>query len=321
MLESIIGLKMMNEISLICADSIEWMKKQNSCFVDLIIADPPYNLGKEYGNKSDKRGIDEHNTFMAEWVSEAERILKKNGSIYVFMGFKHIAKLYTILEEKGFIFQNWICWHYTQGMGKTKTFSPRHDDILVFSKSTDFKFNLDDIRVPQKYYRSINNMRGANPGDVWEFSHIHYCQENRQKHPTQKPEGLIERIVRASSNPMDIVLDPFVGSGTTTRVCQQLNRKCIGIDINQDYISMAQDRLKKIFNGFDSIDPRMKRVPLDLRDKELREKYIINHIDWFLDKHNNCIDDFLKEVEYLYGQKPKKNMKTITKQNDLFNVL
>ena len=90
-------------------------------------------------------------------------------------------------------FINWICWHYTQGIGKKKGFSPRHDDILMFAKGKSHTFNLDAIRVPQKYYRSRNNMRGANPGDVWEFSHIHYCQENRQNHPTQKPEGLIER--------------------------------------------------------------------------------------------------------------------------------
>jgi len=74
---------------------------------------------------------------------------------------------------------NWICWHYTQGIGKKKGFSPRHDDILMFTRSKEFTFNLDDVKIPQKFYRSINNMRGANPGDVWEFSHIHYCNENR----------------------------------------------------------------------------------------------------------------------------------------------
>ena len=221
--------------------------------------------------------------------------------MYVFMGFRHIAKLYGSLEGRGLNFINWICWHYTQGIGKTKGFSPRHDDILVFSKGEKFTFNLDDIRIPQKYYRKVNNMRGANPGDVWEFSHIHYCQENRQDHPTQKPEGLIERIVRASSNEGDLVFDPFLGSGTTARVCQQLGRDCIGIELNPHYTQMAQDRLDQEFFGFDSIDPRMKRVPFDLRDEKIRNEYIDNHIVWFLDKHENHIQGFLKEVENVYG--------------------
>ncbi len=84
----------------------------------------------------------------------------------------------------------------------------------MFNKSRKFTFNLDTVRVPQKYYRARKNMRGANPGDVWQFSHVHYCNENRQDHPTQKPEGLIERMVLASSNEDDTVLDPFAGSGT-----------------------------------------------------------------------------------------------------------
>ena len=173
----------------------------------------------------------------------------------------------------------------------------------------NFTFNLDDIRVPQKYYRSVNNMRGANPGDVWEFSHIHYCQNNRQKHPTQKPEGLIERMVLASSSVGDHVLDPFSGSGTTIRVCQQLLRNCIGIEINPEYVEMAQNRLQQPFSGFDSIDPRMKRVPLDLRDPEIREKYVQNHKRWFLRNHEDDIEEFEKEVPNLYG-----NIRTPTRE-------
>ena len=154
-------------------------------------------------------------------------------------------------------------WFYTQGIGKTKGFSPRHDDILFFTKHPkNYLFNLDEVRVPQKFYRSINNMRGANPGNVWQFSHMHYCNENRQAHPTQKPEGIFERMILASSNEGDSILDPFVGSGTTLRVCQQLNRNCIGIDINPDYVEMAKKRLAEPFNGFDSIDDRMKRIPI-----------------------------------------------------------
>ncbi|MBR6387329.1 MAG: site-specific DNA-methyltransferase, partial [Thermoguttaceae bacterium] len=201
-----------------------------------------------------------------------------------------------------FTFNSWITWFYTQGIGKTRGFSPRHDDILFFTKHPkNFVFNIDAIRVPQKFYRSVNNMRGANPGNVWEFSHMHYCNRNRKQHPTQKPEGLFERMILASSNEGDFVLDPFVGSGTALRVCQQLNRKGIGIDINPEYISMTNNRLSEEFTGFDSIDERMKRVPNDLNDPTFREIYIANHIDWFLKNHPDAISEFLEEVYDKYS--------------------
>ena len=316
----------MTEIEIICADSVSWMRNQPSEIVDLVVADPPYNLGKHYGNNSDKMEVTEYHQFTKEWLSEATRLLKPNGTIYVFMGFRHIAKLYDVLESSNLNFINWICWHYTQGIGKTRGFSPRHDDILAFSKGSNFKFNLDEVRVPQKYYRKINNMRGANPGDVWEFSHIHYCQENRQSHPTQKPEGLIERMIRASTDLGDIVLDPFLGSGTTARVCQQLNRNCYGIEINPQYVEMSRLRLSQPFEGFDSVDPRMKRVPFDLRDPKVRHEYVQNHIRWFLDKHENDVGDFMKEVDRIYGAgDDKRGKKRETKDKllgepDLFFV-
>ena len=170
-------------------------------------------------------------------------------------------------------FNSWITWHYTQGIGKTKGFSPRHDDILMFTKSEKFKFNLDNVRIPQKYFRERNNMAGANPGDVWQFSHVHYSNPEREDHPTQKPEGLIERIILASSDENDSVLDPFLGSGTTARVCQQLNRNCIGIELNPAFVEMAENRLSKTFTGFDTIDPRITRKSKDLpEDKKSNTK-------------------------------------------------
>ena len=144
-------------------------------------------------------------------------------------------------------------------------------------------------------------MRGANPGDVWVFSHVHYCHTNRQRHPTQKPEGLIERMVLASSNADDLVLDPFAGSGTTLRVCQQLDRKCIGIELNPSYVLMIKERLQLPFSGFDSVDPRMERVPLDLRSKSIRLQYLKDHMRWFLTHHENSIDTFRKVVKEMYG--------------------
>lgn len=292
----------MLNIDLRCGDAVELFKGIKSSSVDVVVADPPYNLGKNYGNNHDLKGFDEYIDFTKSWLSEAKRVLKPTGTIYVFMGVRFISYLYDIMDrDLGLFFNSWIVWHYTQGLGKTRGFSPRHDDILMFTKSKDFIFNLDNIRVPQKYYRARNNMRGANPGDVWKFSHIHYCNPNRQNHPTQKSEGIIERMIMASSNEGDLVLDPFSGSGTTLRVCQQLNRNAVGFELNPEYIDMTNIRLNEPFNSFDSVDPRMERVPNDLRKAEIRDEYLKNHINWFLRNHENALDVFKKAVNEKYG--------------------
>lgn len=292
-------------LSIICGDSLVELKNIPDKSISLIVTDPPYNLNKDYGNNQDKLEFNEYLDFSRKWLTEAKRVLKDDGTIYVFMGMRYISYIYNILEQElGMHFNSWITWFYTQGIGKTKGYSPRHDDILMFTKNPKkFTFNLDSIRVPQKYYRSVNNMRGANPGNVWEFSHMHYCNKNRKKHPTQKPEGLYERMILASSNEGDTVLDPFLGSGTLLRVCQQTNRNGIGIDINPEYVEMARERLAEDFIGFDSIDERMQRVPNDLNDSEVRSEYIENHIKWFLKNHPDVIDSFLEEVKIKYGSK------------------
>jgi len=254
---------------LICGDAIEEMSQFPDESFDLIIADPPYNLGKDYGNNKDVRAWHEYELFTRKWLVQAIRVLDKKGSIYIFMGVRFISKLFLILEDGSNLnFNGWVTWHYTQGMGRKNGFSPRHEDILYFTKTQRFKFNVDNIRIPQKYYRERNNMTGANPGDVWQFSHVHYCSAERENHPTQKPEALIERIIKASSDPGDKILDPFVGSGTTCRVANILNRSWVGIDVNPEYISMSQIRIDSVFDYFDSLDPRTQRTPIDLpKDK------------------------------------------------------
>lgn len=266
------GLKQMSDTQIQTGDALKSLKLIESESVDLIIADPPYNLGKNYGNNHDVKGFREYLEFSEAWLKESQRILAPHGTIYVFMGFRFISYLYDILDQKmGMYFNSWITWHYTQGIGKTKGFSPRHDDILMFTKTEQFKFNLDDVRVPQKYYRERNNMNGANPGDVWAFSHVHYSNPEREEHPTQKPEALIARMVLASSEEGDLVLDPFFGSGTTLRVCQVLNRRSIGIELNPEFVTKARKRLAKPFEGFDTVDPRADRVPRDLPQEELAD--------------------------------------------------
>src|SRR5262245_12984026 len=124
----------MIEPTVLHGDCLDVMRSLDSRSVDLIVADPPYNLGKDYGNGSDSLARSEYLKFTRQWLAEAVRVLKRRGSIYVFMGFRFISHLYAIMEEELQLqFNSWICWYYTQGMGRTKGFSPRHDDVLFFT--------------------------------------------------------------------------------------------------------------------------------------------------------------------------------------------
>ena len=144
-------------------------------------------------------------------------------------------------------------------------------------------------------------MRGANPGDVWTFSHVHYCNVNRQEHLTQKPEGLIQRLVLAYSCENDTILDPFSGSGTTLRICQHTKRSAIGIELSKDYVERTHSRLNEEFTGFDGIDDRMERVPNDLNNEIIRREYLTNHVRWFLNGNIPAIKRFIGNVKEKYG--------------------
>ena len=130
---------MKNKQKIILGDSLKKLKEIETESVDLIVTDPPYNLSKDYGNTKDNMDFDEYLEWTKSWLTEVDRVLKKDGTIYIFMGVRYISYLYQILEkELGYNFNSWITWYYTQGIGKTKGFSPRHDDILMFTKTNKF---------------------------------------------------------------------------------------------------------------------------------------------------------------------------------------
>ena len=141
---------------LICGDALEVLTALADNSVDLVVADPPYNLGKNYGNNIDLKERSDYHQFTAAWLTQINRVLKPGGSLFCFMGVKYIARLYVTLEEElAMTAQGWITWHYTQGIGRKRGFSPRHEDILWFSKGDAATFNLDDVRIPQKYFRVV----------------------------------------------------------------------------------------------------------------------------------------------------------------------
>lgn len=296
-------LKNMNGLnSVILGDSIKVMADMKENSVDLIVADPPYNVGKDYGNNSDKQGKDEYLKFSKNWMTEATRILKSTGTLYVFGGQKYIAYLYMILEKMGLENNGWVVWHYTQGAGRTKGYSSRHDDILIFTKSKNYTFNLDNIRVPQKYYRKANNMRGANPGNVWSLPHVHYSEKDRTIHPTQKPHALYERMILASSNKGDLVLDPFAGSGSALVVSKMTGRNFIGIEIEPKYVDICNAELTKDYKFFNSYFKELLRIPNNFSNTDMTVEYLHNHRKWFLeDYHSNLISKFEEEITNKYG--------------------
>jgi DNA modification methylase len=233
-------------------DCVEIMKELSDESVDLIFADPPFNIGIKYDNYSDNRSYDSYYEWSNKWINETFRVLKEDGSIYIAIGDEFAAEINIILKRTGYNFRNWIVWYYTFGQNQKKKFNRSHTHILYFTKGKDnFAFNADEIRVPSARQLVYNdkraNPKGKIPDDVWQFSRV--CgtfKERVGEHPCQMPEILLERIIKVSSFKGDTVLDPFGGTGTTATVAKKLERKFITIDISEKYIEVIKRRLEGV---------------------------------------------------------------------------
>jgi DNA modification methylase len=231
-------------------DCIKIMGDLASESVDLIFADPPFNIGIKYDNYTDNKSSDNYYQWSEKWIRETFRILKSHGSLYVAIGDEFAAEINIILKKTGYNFRNWIIWYYTFGQNQKKKFNRSHTHILYFTKDKEkFTFNADEIRVPSARQLVYNdkraNPKGKIPDDVWQFSRV--CgtfKERIGEHPCQMPEILLERIIKTSSFEGDIVLDPFGGTGTTAIVSKKLRRNYITIDISEKYVDVIQKRLE-----------------------------------------------------------------------------
>lgn len=235
-------------------DCIEIMKQMPDGKVDLVFADPPFNIGIKYDNYNDSRSYESYYNWSEEWITQACRLLKPNGSIYIAIGDEFAAEINIILKKQGLYFRNWIVWYYTFGQSQRKKFNRAHTHILYFTKhKSDFTFNDHEIRIPSARQLVYNdrraNPKGKIPDDVWEFPRV--CgtfKERIGNHPCQMPECLLERIIKASSDEGDLVLDPFGGTGTTAFVAKQLKRHYITMDISETYFEVINSRLNDLFN-------------------------------------------------------------------------
>lgn len=209
--------------------------------VDLAFADPPFNIGYEYDQYDDRRTGGEYLAWTEEWIAATRRVLKPTGSVYVAIGDRYAAEVKVRLDATGMTMRNWIIWHYGFGMYRADRFGACHTHVLYYTADPKrATFRADDVRersARQAAGDARANPKGKIPGDVWTVSRVCGTFRERTGHPCQMPESILERIISASSNPGDVVLDPFLGSGTTAAVATRLGRTAVGIELSERYLT------------------------------------------------------------------------------------
>ncbi|MHB8481992.1 MAG: DNA-methyltransferase [Nitrospiria bacterium] len=244
--------------------------------LQLIITSPPYNIGKEYEKKIK---LNQYLEQQEEVITECVRTLSDKGSIcwqvgnYVDNGsiIPLDTILYPIFSKLGLKMRNRIIWHFEHGLHCTKRFSGRYETIIWFTKNDDYLFNLDPVRVPQKYpgkkyFKGPKagqyscNPQGKNPGDLWVIPNVKSNHIEKTEHPCQFPVELIERLVLSMTNENDWVFDPFLGTGTSVIAAIRHNRKGAGTEIAKKYIDIALSRISQEINGALKTRPMNKPV-------------------------------------------------------------
>lgn len=249
-------------------DSVLWLQSLDSQSVDLIFADPPYNIKKADWDKFESQ--ERYISWSELWIKEASRVLKEDGSLYV-CGFSEILADIKYASMKHFHSCKWLIWHYKNKANLGNDWGRSHESIIHLRKSNKFLFNIDSVRIPYgehtlKYpshpqaesSQYANNGKrkdiwephpdGAKPKDVIEIPTTCNGMMEKTPHPTQKPEELLRKIIFASSNPGDIVLDPFSGSGTTVVVAEQLKRKWLACELIEEYNKYAINRIENVIS-------------------------------------------------------------------------
>ncbi|MFD8937803.1 DNA-methyltransferase [Streptomyces sp. NPDC059578] len=247
----------LNKIHL--GDCLEWLTNIPSGSVDTIISSPPYNIGKSYESRTQ---LDQYISLQSKVLHECHRVLKETGSIFWQVGVytekgMHIpldVKFFPILEDLGMIPRNRIVWVRPHGLHAKNKFSARHETILWFSKGAEYQFYLDEIRVPQKYqnkksWRGDNkgqltcNPLGKNPGDIWLFQNVKHNHEEQTIHPAQFPEDMVARMLLATTKSGNVVLDPYMGTGTVAVVARDHGRSYLGAELDPEYHEVAARRI------------------------------------------------------------------------------
>jgi len=254
-----------NRATLYHGDCVEFLRTIPDQCIQLIVTSPPYNIGKEYEDVLD---IDVYRAQQRQVIDECVRVLRPEGSIcwqvgnYVDDGeiIPLDILLYDCFKENGLRLRNRIVWHFGHGLHCKNRFSGRYETINWFTRSDDYVFNLDPVRVPQKYPGKRHfkgpkkgeysgNPKGKNPSDVWNIPNVKANHVEKTDHPCQFPVALVQRLVLSMTNEHDIVLDPFMGVGTTAIAALINDRKAAGAEVVQHYYDLAVERIRKALAG------------------------------------------------------------------------
>jgi adenine-specific DNA-methyltransferase len=248
-----------------CGDNLKFMRRLPDESMNLIVTSPPYNLGKEY---EEKRSQDRYIEEQVACIAEAVRLLHPKGSICWQVG-NHVLNgeifpldiiLYPIFKNAGLQMRNRIVWTFGHGLHCQKRFSGRHETILWFTKTDDYTFNLDPVRVPSKYpekkhFKGPNkgklssNPLGKNPADVWDIPNVKSNHVEKTDHPCQFPVGLVERLVLSLTDKGDSVLDPYIGVGSSAIAALMHGRHAYGCDLEKEYVDIAWERVHQLRAG------------------------------------------------------------------------
>jgi len=278
-------------------DCLDLLTRMADGSVHLAFADPPFNIGYDYDTYDDRRSADDYLDWSKRWMAEIVRVLKPDGTFWLAIGDEYAAELkVTATRELGLTCRSWVVWYYTFGVNCKQKFSRSHAHIFHFVKDPEaFTFNTEAIRVPSAR-ELVYGDRRANPqgrlpddtwilrpqdlpegfgadADTWYFPRV--CGTFKERsgwHGCQMPEQLLGRIIRASSNPGDVVLDPFGGSGTTLAVAKKLGRSFLGLELSEAYAARINERLAGITPGdpLDGAPEPLKSVPATKDGRRLK---------------------------------------------------
>lgn len=246
-------------------DCLDLMASLPEALVDLTVTSPPYNIGKAY---EARRPVQDYVDWTEQWVRAVHRVTSPCGAFWLNLGYiplpgrgRAVPLPYLIWDRVPFFLVQEVVWHYGAGVAARHAFSPRNEKWLWYVRSVDaYTFNLDDVRDPNVKYPNQKkngklrvNQTGKNPGDVWIIPKVTTGQgmdgrrasPERTKHPAQFPLAVVERIVRSSSNVGDLVMDPFVGSGSALVAAHHHGRQGVGFDTSAEYLDMAAERLAR----------------------------------------------------------------------------
>jgi len=235
---------------------LDWLP---STFADLVVLDPPYNLTKSFnGTVFLERSLEDYEEWLESWFAKLLRTLKPNGAVYICGDWRSSSAIHRV-AEKHLKVRNRITWEREKGRGANRNWKMCSEDIWFCTKSDDFTFNLDAVKMKRRVIAPYRNADGdpkdwdetdgggyrtTHPSNLWtDLTVPFWSMPENTDHPTQKPEKLFAKIILASSNPGELVFDPFLGSGTTSVVAKKLGRSFVGIEIDQTYCLLAEKRL------------------------------------------------------------------------------